>query len=382
MYKPRRMLRGACIVLLGILVLVVGMPATTVFAARKDCSTETDNGRRMKCEMENLTDAFDGVVTTALSDNTGAFSEEQMQALRNLRSQSKRETGRIEPEYFKQTSKKRKVECYPQEILGDVKAEDDLNGNNECDNDLNEICIGDEDGVCDLEEYHAGGCAELLGDGIGDDDGICEFKGGRYDEVCVEICDTEIILAEGEESNIAPGRAQELERSLADATDLIDEANVRLARYVAARAVTVPTTLAVCDKEAMTPCEYLQCLIESGRLSSSETIETLSTVAVSLQGAADTFRDLGDQTIPIPFIGGSIDARIVALPLGLAANGVQIIANMVEVVDDSETAERVDAMARCVSQSHGEIQAIDTMTETAIELLNQAYGQRPGFPSR
>jgi hypothetical protein len=87
------------------LVLSLALPSISL-ADRKVCSDSdpeySDTGKRMKCKMENLNDAFDGVVTTALSDDTGAFSEAQKKQLENLNARAKSETGRTSATDFKQ----------------------------------------------------------------------------------------------------------------------------------------------------------------------------------------------------------------------------------------------------------------------------------------
>jgi hypothetical protein len=97
-------------------------------------------------------------------------------------------------------------------------------------------------------------------------------------------------------------------------------------------------------------------------------------------GRTKHHRDLSTiRAIPIPFTGGSIDIRIACIPLGLAANGVGIIAAMVEVLDDSETGERLDATAACAQEMGGEIQEVRALVEHATELLLTPQGRRPGF---
>jgi hypothetical protein len=321
----------------------------------------------MKCQMENLTDAFDNVVTTVLSDDSGAFSEKQKQALKNLRSHSKRETGRTQPEYFKQISKKRKVECYIQEILGDVKPEDDLNDNKEC--DVGEICIGDEDGICDPDEYNKGGCAEVLNDGIGDDDGICEVK-GHYDEVCAEICDTDVLMAEGDETNVDKGRADDVEQSLEDVTSVVDEATITVASFIARRGIAAE---AVCGAEDMTACEYLECLMLNDRKHLAIQIKGTVGGATEAKLLADFCRD-----------GAKWDklanySALCAIP-GVVQSGLQIAAHTLEVADDSETAERIDATAACMVESAGQGQEVLTNLKIVIELLRTPPGHRPGYP--
>lgn len=377
MNKWHNIMRMVCISLVGALVLAFSAPSTA-FAARRDCSVETDTGKRMKCKAQNLNDAFGGLMTTVLNDDTGAFSEKQKKQLDNLKKRSKNAIDRTPPEDFKQLAKKRKVECYTQEILGDIEENDDLNDNGECDAD--ETCIGNEDGICDPNERNKGGCAEVLDDGIGDDDGVCELK-GKYKEACIEICDPDVIMQEGDETNVDQGRAEEIEQALVDTTDIVEDANVRLTAFISARGAAALAYMD-CDKGTMTSCEYLQCIIDDGRSASSATIEDLAITAAALQAGVEFCRDLGDQTFPVPFIGGSIDVRIACLPLGLGANGVQIISDMIEVVDDSETADRVDATALCATELGDDIQELDALTRTAIKLLLQARGRRPGFPKK
>lgn len=356
-----------------------GFLSSIAFAAPKDCNVETDSGKRMKCRVENLNDAVDGLVTTVLTDNTGIFTPNQKKQLENTKKRARNESDRIKPEDFKQLVKKRKVDCYIQEILGDVDPANDSNSNGECDD--GEFCIGDEDGICDKFEQKNSGCAEVLNDGIGDDDGICVDK-GRYKEACIEICDTDTIMSEGNETNVDPGKAAEMEQALVNASDIVAESNTKVKAFLQVQAVEV-TAFAFCDKNTMLPCEYLKCLInDRGRTSSSETIEDLAMSAVSLQSITELCRDTSDQTIPVPFIGGSIDVRIICVPLGLAANSVSIIAELLEVIDDSETADRLDATALCAQDTSDQIHEVNALVELTKKLLRQPQGQREGFQEK
>lgn len=357
--------------------LVIGLWAAPVPAFGRDCTTEKDTGRKMQCRAENLNEAVDGLVTTVVDDQGGHFSTSQKTQLKNVKSRAKNETGRLESEDFKSIAKKRKEECPVQEILGDpASPAADLNNNGECDG--TEICLGNEDGICNGKEMALGGCAEVLNDGIGDDDGICEDQ-GKFHEACVQLCETDAIMTEGSETNVDADRAAEMDRALTSATALVEDADTKVKAFLAVRSGEV-VMAAACDPAAMPPCVYLKCLLTENRTSTSDTIEDLAFSAVVLQGIADAFRDLSDTTIPIPFTGGSIDARGAAIPLGLAANAVHTIASLVEVIDDSETAARVDATARCAMDNSDQLTVIDELATTANLLLRTPLGQRDGFP--
>lgn len=357
--------------------LLIGLWAAPVPAFGRDCTTEKDTGRKMQCRAENLNEAVDGLVTTVVDDQGGHFSTSQKTQLKNVKSRAKNETGRLESEDFKSIAKKRKEECPVQEILGDpASPAADLNNNGECDG--TEICLGNEDGICNGKEMALGGCAEVLNDGIGDDDGICENQ-GKFHEACVQLCETDAIMTEGSETNVDADRAAEMDRALTSATALVEDADTKVKDFLAVRSGEV-VMAAACDPAAMPPCVYLKCLLTENRTSTSDTIEDLAFSAVVLQGIADAFRDLSDTTIPIPFTGGSIDARGAAIPLGLAANAVHTIASLVEVIDDSETAARVDATARCAMDNSDQLTVIDELATTANLLLRTPLGQRDGFP--
>ena len=383
------------------LVLSLALPSISL-ADRKVCSDSdpeySDTGKRMKCKMENLNDAFDGVVTTALSDDTGAFSEAQKKQLENLNARAKSETGRTSATDFKQMGKKhaRDTACSIQEILGDVTVAQDESGdatrpgfgNGVCDPDEGEVCIGDEDGICQVAEYvqprpYNGGCAEVVGDGIGNDDGVCDPKGGsgRFREVCIEVCDPDLVLVEGDETNVDRGKADDMEQALDDVTDVLDDANSGLEGFIATQRLAAEVQL-FCDNNALTPCEYLACLGDQERSASSQYIRDLTIGAAAAQLVAETCRDAGDQSTPVVFVGGSIDWRIVCLPLGLAANGVSLAATIVELRDDLETAERLDATAACAQQAGGDVVEVKAMLERAVELLQLPPGQRPSFPTK
>jgi hypothetical protein len=311
-----------------------------------------------------------------LDNDAGVFTKEQKNQLRNNRGRSASETARTPPEDFKQTVKKRKVNCRIQEILGDVATQKDLNGNGECDAD--EECIGNEDGTCDKDEQGKGGCAEVLNDGIGDDDGICEDK-GKYAEACIQLCGTDALMAAGDETNVDQGRAAEMEQALVDATGIVDESQAAVTSFIQARAGSAAAATS-CDQGTMEPCPYLECLLGQSRSSSADTIEQLATASVSLQAITDLCRDVSDQSIPIPLVGGSLDVYIVCLPLGLAANTVTTISSLIEVVDDSETDERLDATALCAKDMGSTIDDVKKLVDATLLLLQQPRGTRAGFP--
>ena len=357
--------------------LLIGLWAAPVTAIGKDCTTEADTGRKMQCRAENLNEAVDGLVTTVVDDQGGHFSTSQKTQLKNVKARAKNETGRLESEDFKSIAKKRKEECPVQEILGDpASPAADLNKNGEC--DTGELCRGDEDGICNGKEMALGGCAEVLNDGIGDDDGICENQ-GKFHEACVQLCETDAIMTEGSETNVDADRAAEMDRALTSATALVEDADTKVKAFLAVRSGEV-VMAAACDPAAMPPCVYLKCLLTENRTTAADTIDDLVFSAAVLQGIADAFRDLSDTTIPIPFTGGSMDARGAAIPLGLAANAVNTIASLVEAIDDSETAARMDATARCAMDNSDQLTVIDELATTANLLLRTPLGQRDGFP--
>lgn len=354
--------------LLCIIILTVGFQSVAN-AARKDCNAETDTGNRIKCKMENLNDSFDEFVITVENDDTGTFSGKQKKQLQDLRDQAKNEAERTPPEDFKQLGKKKKVECYIQEILGDVDPKNDENDNGECDG--NEDCIGDEDGICDQNELSKGGCAEVLNDGIGDDDGICEVK-GHYDETCIEICDMDLIMAVGNEVNVDRGKADDMEQSLKDATDVIDDANISVSAFLDNKRIIAQSN-ANCDKNTMTACEYLQCLMSNERKYTANEIEGVVGGAIGAKLFADACRDAAKWDVFSNY------SALCAIP-GLVASGLQIAATTLEVKDDSQSAERLDAIGLCVHESGDQIQEIKASLQDVIDFLLLPPGKREGFP--
>ena len=356
-----------------------------VAASAKDECSDEDTGKRLKCNMEKASESFGALVDTATQDDMEFFSENQKKQLVNLKERAKNETVRVNALDYKRYGKKddRDVECVIRERIGDVRAEDDANGNGVCDE--GEFCIGNEDGVCQEEEFvlenpYKGGCAELLDDGVGDDDGICDPKGqsGQFRETCLEDCGKDATLGEDKEINVDGEKAQEVEQAIVDMTDTLDETTEGLAELIAVRQ-NVAAPVLFCDRNAP-PCEYLDCLIALGRSSSGEYITNLATAAASAGVLLETCRDVGNQTIPIPFVGGSFDSAIACLPIGLAANGVLLTATAVELRDDLETAERVDAIGGCAQSTGGEIGEARALAQEIIDLLRMPPGRRLGYP--
>jgi hypothetical protein len=389
MFKGQSILRTPTPVFLLALAVALVAPGES-HAERKACSPNedpaySDTGERIKCKMENMTESFDALVTTATDDDTGLFTEVQKKQLGNLKERAKRETDRVNPTEYKQQAKKsaRDVECVIRELIGDVTMENDLNNNGICDED--EVCLGNEDGVCQENEFvfdspYKGGCAELLDDGVGDEDGICDptGKSGKFREVCLKDCRHDTVLAEGDEKNVDKGKADDVEQAMEDMTEVMDEANDGLEQLIMVRRSTLQAEQS-CSQSAP-PCEYLACLGLRGRSSSGQYITDLATAAASANALLETCRDVGNQTVPIPLVGGCFDGLIACLPIGIAANGVLLAATAVELRDDIETAERVDAIAGCTQSLGGEVQEVKALVQEIVKLLQMPPGQRPGFP--
>jgi hypothetical protein len=375
---PRRPL----VLLVGVLVLALGS-ASAAFAERKFCDPDdpdyADTGNRVKCKMENMNDAFDGVVGTVLGDDTGAFSDEQKTQLTNLKTRVGRETERTNPTDFKQLGKKhpRNVQCVIQERIGDVMAADDLNGNGFCDEDEGEICIGDEDGICQLDEQvlpkpYKSGCAEVLDDGIGNDDGICDPKGtsGKFKEACIE----DLILVEDDETNVDRGKADDVEQSLDDATAVLDDANTSLMRFIEARRAAFQGAF-LCDPVTTPPCEYLKCLVEEERSYAANEIEGVVGGAAAAKIITDACRDAAKWDV-------FVNASAICIVPALVEQGLHVAASVLESIDDAQTAERLDATGKCVQEMGGQIKEVKALVEQVILLLKQPQGQRPGFQGR
>jgi len=397
---------------------------------------ERDTGRRIKCRMEKLNDRFGALVDTAMQDDTGMFSPAQKQQLAHLKARSASETGRMQPPDFKQLGQNRRPECFVQEILGDVEPGDDGVGgdaNGRCDG--NEECKGNEDGVCDDDELADGGCAEVLDDGIGDDDGICEMQRGgpnKFDEACIEICDVDMILGESdctvftdrqscnreklckwvrdndtqlefcEEKNVVRGQADDLETALLDVTDVLDETNVEVASLLMARrhalrasAMTSRAGATSCDPGfcesnvdqsscemqsgclwdvttsvcEQSPCDRVSCLLDEGRSNTAATIQGVVAAHSAAIAAADACRDAAHFHV-------ITDWSVVCVPVSVVANGLGIYSSTFEVIDDTETSDRVDATARCAQFAGGSIRDVKNLLEDALELLITPHGQR------
>ena len=346
--------------------------AAGLAAAPRDCDGETDTGSRMKCKMQNLSGAFDGFVATVAGDDTGTFSDRQKKQFQDMRDQVRNEAGRTPPEDFKQMGKKRELACRVREILGDVAEEDDKNGNGECDD--NERCIGNEDGTCDQDERGKGGCAEVLNDGIGDDDGICETK-GRFDETCIELCDVDLTLAQGDETNVDRGKAEDMEQSLEDATAVVEDASLEVAAALKARKRAMASLASACDRSTLSACDYLECVMLAERSYPANVIEGMVGGALGAKIIADACRD-GAKWDRI-----SNYAALCAIP-GLIQSGFQIAAVVLENSDDSSTSERVDAIGNCVQESGAMVQAIKEAMQEVIQLLETPPGRRPGYPAK
>jgi len=244
------------LVLLAAACLALILPAV---AADEVTAPPGDTGEQLKSKTEQMNDSFSALVDTIAADDSDTFSPAQKKHLQGLRDQAKNETARTPPQEFKHQSRNRRVDCVIRERLGDV--------------DDKGKPLGNEDGLCDGVEMAAGGCAEVLDDGIGDDDGICESK-GKFDEACVEDCDVDLTMAAGKEDNVHQGKRADLEQSLDDMTGVLDEANGRLKTHLAA-SKKVMAMAAACDQSTMGACDYLQCVMADARPNSADVIEGL-----------------------------------------------------------------------------------------------------------
>ena len=342
------------LVLLAAACLALILPAV---AADEVTAPPGDTGEQLKSKTEQMNDSFSSLVDTIAADDSDTFSPAQKKHLQGLRDQAKNETARTPPQEFKHQSRNRRVDCVIRERLGDV--------------DDNRKTIGNEDGLCDKEEMAAGGCAEVLDDGIGDDDGICESK-GRFDEACVEDCDVDLTMAAGKEDNVHPGKRADLEQSLDDMTGVLDEANGRLKTHLAA-SKKVMAMAAACDQSTMGACEYLECIMADARPNSADVIEGLIGGAAGAKTIADGCRDMANWDL------FTTRSWICIVP-GLIANGLEAAAVYMETKDDARSSARLDATAACVSESGDQLQTITTSLEGVVNLLRQPPGQRQDYP--
>lgn len=342
------------LVLLAAACLTLVPPAV---AADEVAAPPVDTGEQLKSKTEQMNDSFSALVETIAADDSDTFSPAQKKHLQGLRDQAKNETARTPPQEFKHQSRNRRVDCVIRERLGDV--------------DDKGKPLGNEDGLCDKEEMAAGGCAEVLDDGIGDDDGICESK-GKFDEACVEDCDVDLTMAAGKEDNVHPGKRADLEQSLDDMTEVLDEANGRLKTHLAA-SKKVMAMAAACDQTTMSACEYLECIMADARPNSADVIEGLIGGAAGAKTLADGCRDMANWDL------FTTRSWICIVP-GLIANGLEAAAVFMETNDDSRSATRLDATAACVSESGDQLQTITTSLEGVVNLLRQPPGQRQDYP--
>lgn len=342
------------LVLLAAACLALILPAV---AADEVTAPPGDTGEQLKSKTEQMNDSFSSLVDTIAADDSDTFSPAQKKHLQGLRDQAKNETARTPPQEFKHQSRNRRVDCVIRERLGDV--------------DDNRKTIGNEDGLCDKEEMAAGGCAEVLDDGIGDDDGICESK-GRFDEACVEDCDVDLTMATNKEDNVHQGKRADLEQSLDDMTGVLDEANGRLKTHLAA-SKKVMAMAAACDQSTMSACDYLQCVMADARPNSADVIEGLIGGAAGAKTLADGCRDMANWDL------FTTRSWICIVP-GLIANGLEAAAVYMETKDDARSSARLDATAACVSESGDQLQTITTSLEGVVNLLRQPPGQRQDYP--
>ena len=342
------------LVLLAAACLALVLPAV---AADEVTAPPGDTGEQLKSKTEQMNDSFSALVDTIAADDSDTFSPAQKKHLQGLRDQAKNETARTPPQEFKHQSRNRRVDCVIRERLGDV--------------DDNRKTIGNEDGLCDKEEMAAGGCAEVLDDGIGDDDGICESK-GRFDEACVEDCDVDLTMATNKEDNVHQGKRADLEQSLDDMTGVLDEANGRLKTHLAA-SKKVMAMAAACDQSTMSACDYLQCIMADARPNSADVIEGLIGGAAGAKTLADGCRDMANWDL------FTTRSWICIVP-GLIANGLEAAAVYMETKDDARSSARLDATAACVSESGDQLQTITTSLEGVVNLLRQPPGQRQDYP--
>ena len=342
------------LVLLAAACLALILPAV---AADEVTAPPGDTGEQLKSKTEQMNDSFSSLVDTIAADDSDTFSPAQKKHLQGLRDQAKNETARTPPQEFKHQSRNRRVDCVIRERLGDV--------------DDNRKTIGNEDGLCDKEEMAAGGCAEVLDDGIGDDDGICESK-GKFDEACVEDCDVDLTMAAGKEDNVHPGKRADLEQSLDDMTGVLDEANGRLKTHLAA-SKKVMAMAAACDQSTMSACDYLQCVMADARPNSADVIEGLIGGAAGAKTLADGCRDMANWDL------FTTRSWICIVP-GIIASCLEAAAVFMETRDGSRSSARLDATAACVSESGDQLQTITTSLEGVVNLLRQPPGQRQDYP--
>jgi len=255
---------------------------------------------------------------------------------------------------LKRMGRKAKLECVVNEILGDG--------------------IGNDDGICEKGEM----CEEQLGDGIGDEDGLTEWKFCGKKELCVENCDEDAV--DEVPDNYDTGAVEDVEESMDDVTNILDDASFMLQAHAQQMAVMteIRTAADPNDKCALLPVARRR----------SRSYEELQAIIASAN-ATEMARSICDSGCNQDFFGNNCSA--VCTVLAGASGVVRIIAEAAELQDDTVTAEQVDAACECLNQMGDEISGLkeqlgdlsDMVEERfneVVELLNTPQGQRPEFP--
>jgi hypothetical protein len=99
-------------------------------------------------------------------------------------------------------------------------------------------------------------------------------------------------------------------------------------------------------------------------------------VARGLEGGVATCDEASDTTI------FGADFLAVCIPLSLTAMAETIIADEMELLDDTITATRIDNVAMCAEYLGEKLEGMDAKLDEIINLLNTPQGQRPEFPKK
>jgi len=344
-------------------VFMVSLPPGASAAPRKTCD-QADAGERAKCKFDNVNAQLSETIDNLTGPDVDFLTPKQKEHLKNARNRSLRKTGDIPAEDFKKLSKKRDAECETREIIGDVEAGKDTNGNGECDG--SELCIGDEDGICTPDERSQGGCAEALGDGIGDDDGKCENK-GKYDEACVMICDPDTVVRR--EGNHDEAEGFDVEQSLDDTTELLESVGPAVASLAEREAALEAATALVGNSTSA--CAELEV---NTRQFDYVTMQGMTAGASAAKLAADICDDACGQT------SMGWNCKAVCMAFSIAEDILAEVTAAFALQDDEVTSNRIDAAVRCLEELGTKIGGIDKKIDSVIGLLNTPEGQRPQFP--
>ncbi len=347
----------------GLALAVIVASALAVNAqAAPDCS-DPDKGQRIKCQTDGLLDAAESSVDEAIA--MGILTEKQKTNLKNSLERGRKHSARTGGAGFKGLARKTEVGCALKQLSLAAAIDYGVTGHPQWKGE------GDADGVCDTSPGSKESCEEILGDQLGDDDGLCWPRTGKKKEACVQLCDSEALVAN--DDNFDDERSEDIQVAILEATEATEAAAASLAQ---AAGVLRTMELLRASAQGVDACTILPG-------TRTPLPDGLRYSVVAARGVANISDKFCNQDA-VGFNGASACAVFETI--------LYTVEQVLEAIDDKNnevttqtidlTRDCVEQIAKDVGETKAEVLEVKRLVQKTIRLLRTPQGRREGFPDK